>query len=84
MQTWPGMDVPRPLGMRLEDVLDALQARYSFICRAVTTNLDSWRRAGTPWCAINVCGAVLRGPAKDPLTTQRVVVDGIVARVELD
>jgi nitrite reductase/ring-hydroxylating ferredoxin subunit len=33
----------------------------------------------------NVCtGAVLRGPAKDPLTTHRVVVDGNVARVELD
>jgi nitrite reductase/ring-hydroxylating ferredoxin subunit len=33
----------------------------------------------------DVCtGAVLRGPAKDPLTTYRVVVDGEVGRVEAD
>ena len=31
----------------------------------------------------NVCtGAVLRGPAKDPLTTYRVVVEGEIGRVE--
>ena len=31
----------------------------------------------------NVCtGAVLRGPAKDPLKTYRVIVDGEVGRVE--
>jgi nitrite reductase/ring-hydroxylating ferredoxin subunit len=33
----------------------------------------------------NVCtGAVLRGPAKDPLATFRVVVDGDLGRVELE
>jgi nitrite reductase/ring-hydroxylating ferredoxin subunit len=33
----------------------------------------------------NVCtGAVLRGPAKDPITSYRVVVDGDLGRVELD
>ena len=29
-------------------------------------------------------GAVLRGPARDPLTTYRVAVDGNIGRVELD
>ncbi len=33
----------------------------------------------------NVCtGEVLRGPAKDPLKTYRVIVDGDIGRVEAD
>jgi nitrite reductase/ring-hydroxylating ferredoxin subunit len=38
-----------------------------------------------PWhgSQFNVCtGAVLRGPAKDPLKTYRVIVDGEIGRVE--
>jgi nitrite reductase/ring-hydroxylating ferredoxin subunit len=38
-----------------------------------------------PWhgAQFNVCtGAVLRGPAQDPLKTYRVVVDGEIGRVE--
>ena len=38
-----------------------------------------------PWhgAQFNVCtGAVLRGPAKDPLKTYRVIVDGEIGRVE--
>jgi len=38
-----------------------------------------------PWhgSQFNVCtGAVLRGPAKDPLKTYRVTVDGEIGRVE--
>jgi nitrite reductase/ring-hydroxylating ferredoxin subunit len=38
-----------------------------------------------PWhgAQFNVCtGAVLRGPAKDPLSTYRVIVEGEVGRVE--
>ena len=39
-----------------------------------------------PWhgSQFNVCtGAVLQGPAKDPLKTYRVTVDGDVGRVEV-
>jgi Rieske Fe-S protein len=33
----------------------------------------------------DICsGAVLRGPAKEPLETYRVIVDGDVGRVEAD
>jgi nitrite reductase/ring-hydroxylating ferredoxin subunit len=38
-----------------------------------------------PWhgAQFNVCtGAVLRGPAQDPLKTYRVIVDGEIGRVE--
>jgi nitrite reductase/ring-hydroxylating ferredoxin subunit len=38
-----------------------------------------------PWhgAQFNVCtGAVLRGPAKDPLKTSRVIVEGEIGRVE--
>jgi nitrite reductase/ring-hydroxylating ferredoxin subunit len=38
-----------------------------------------------PWhgAKFNVCtGAVLRGPARDPLKTYRVIVDGEIGRVE--
>lgn len=40
-----------------------------------------------PWHAsqFNVCtGAVLRGPAADPLKTYRVIVEGKIGRVETD
>ena len=40
-----------------------------------------------PWhgSQFNVCtGAVLRGPAIDPLKTYRVIVDGDIGRVEAD
>jgi nitrite reductase/ring-hydroxylating ferredoxin subunit len=40
-----------------------------------------------PWhgSQFDVCtGAVLRGPAREPLKTYRVIVDGEVARVEVD